>query len=100
MERGKTRVTKLLLGLVLNFIGWKSGASFLEQSHNEIKQMQSKCKAIPNYLGHSSYVNQYNQYNNQYSTTLFSVQQEMRISDILLPMVADLLKHFYFLCLG
>ena len=44
MERGKTRVTKLLLGLVLNFIGWKSGASFLEQSHNEIKQMQSNPK--------------------------------------------------------
>ena len=41
LKRGKTRVTKSRLIEVLNLIGWESGASFLDQSQNEVKQKQS-----------------------------------------------------------
>ena len=41
LKRGKTRVTKSWLVLVLNLIGWKSGASFLNQSQSEVKHKQN-----------------------------------------------------------
>ena len=41
LKRGKTRVTKSRLVLVLNLIGSQSGASFLDQSYNEIEENQS-----------------------------------------------------------
>ena len=39
LKRGKTRVTKVLLILVLNLIGWESAANFLDQSHNEVNKI-------------------------------------------------------------
>ena len=41
LKRGKTRATQSWLVLVLNLIGWKSGASFLDQSQSEVKHKQS-----------------------------------------------------------
>ena len=41
LKRGKTRVTKLLLILVLSLIGWESATNFLDQSHNEVKQIHN-----------------------------------------------------------
>ena len=40
LKRGKTRVTKSRLVLVLNLIGSKGGASFLDKSQSVIKQNQ------------------------------------------------------------
>ena len=40
-EGRETRVTKSRLVLVLNLIGSQSGASFLDQSYNEIEENQS-----------------------------------------------------------
>ena len=37
-KRGKTRVTKSWLVLLLHLIGWKSGASFLGKSQSKVKQ--------------------------------------------------------------
>ena len=39
-KRGKTRVTKSRLFLVLQLIGWVGGASFLNQSESVVKQNQ------------------------------------------------------------
>ena len=36
----------LRLVLVLNLIGWESGARFLRQSHSEVKQNQSNWKFL------------------------------------------------------
>ena len=41
LKRRKTRVTKVLLILVLSLIGWESAANFLDQSHNEVKQIHN-----------------------------------------------------------
>ena len=41
LKHGKTRVTKVLLILVLSLIGWESAANFLDQSHNEVKQIHN-----------------------------------------------------------
>lgn len=42
-KRGKTHATKSWLVSVLHLIGWKSGASFLDQSErNEAKPMRSR----------------------------------------------------------
>ena len=41
LKRGEIWVTKSWLVLVLNLIGWKSGASFLDQSQSEVKHKQS-----------------------------------------------------------
>ena len=38
LKRRKTRVTKVLLILVLSLIGWENAANFLDQSYNEVKQ--------------------------------------------------------------
>ena len=37
-KRGKTRVTKSWLFLVLHLIGWEGVTSFLDQSQGEVKQ--------------------------------------------------------------
>ena len=39
-KRGKARVTKSWLMLVLHLIGWGSGASFEDQSQSKVKQNQ------------------------------------------------------------
>lgn len=41
LRRRKTRVNKSWLVLVLHVIGWQSGASFLDQSQDEVKQKRS-----------------------------------------------------------
>ena len=41
LKRGKTRMTKSWLVLVLHLIGWEVDASFLDQSQSEVKQNQS-----------------------------------------------------------
>ena len=41
VKGGKTRVTKSRFVQVLNLIGWEGGASFLDQSHGEVKQNHS-----------------------------------------------------------
>ena len=48
-KRGKTRVTKAWLVLVLHLIGGKGGASFLDQSQGEIKQKQSNLQLLTTY---------------------------------------------------
>ena len=40
LTRGKTRVTKSWLVLVLHLIGWERGASFLDQSKSNVTQNQ------------------------------------------------------------
>ena len=40
LKRRETRVTKSWLMLVLHLIGWGSGASFVDQSQNKVKQNQ------------------------------------------------------------
>ena len=40
LKRGKARVTKSWLMLVLHLIGWGSGASFEDQSQSKVKQNQ------------------------------------------------------------
>ena len=41
LKRGKTRVTKVLLILVLSLIGWENAANFLDQPYNEVKQIHN-----------------------------------------------------------
>ena len=41
-KRGKTRATKSQLFLVLLLIGWKSGASFVNQSQSLVTQNQNE----------------------------------------------------------
>ena len=40
LKHRETRVTKSWLMLVLHLIGWGSGASFVDQSQNKVKQNQ------------------------------------------------------------
>ena len=41
IKGGKTRMTKSQFVQALNLIGWEGGASFLDQSHGEVKKNQS-----------------------------------------------------------
>ena len=41
LKRGKIRVTKWRLFLVLNLIGWEDGAGFLDQSQSKVKSIYS-----------------------------------------------------------
>ena len=41
-KRGKTRASEARLVLVSVFVGWESGANFVNQSQSVVKQNQSK----------------------------------------------------------